>query len=332
MKPRSKVLIQPSLLTAILLATFAVSDGGSPSKPQFEENLKGLVTIVLMKPAKEPPPNAIVVFEQLGINTAGRNLMSHSVSITHKKSHRGRTFNVIQGDMRHGVDVVLTNQRTTDGDNAVYRTNLDGVLIRAWHQKHGIDEPVSQADLDDEITYWVSQEPAIFSYLQKNHELQSQQHQKTKCSSFATFLRSGLLQERIANFVREEAPMLISHSVMGGCVGALLPDVIRVIRARYDPRVPMYLRSTTFWIGMLLLVAVGGLTAWFANARSARDALAYGYAAPELLSSLLAEGSNRPRPPAPFGRRAFYQPVSPIRTIRQWWGLGVSHLGNYPHP
>lgn len=77
--------------------------------------------------------------------------------------------------------------------------------------------------------------------------------------------------------------------VLFGCVGGLLPDILRFIRGRYYKRVPRYLGSFTFWLGIVLLVAVGGLAAWALDAQSLKEALAYGYAAPELLSRLSAK-------------------------------------------
>src|SRR5213593_4261251 len=75
--------------------------------------------------------------------------------------------------------------------------------------------------------------------------------------------------------------------VLWGCVGGLLPDVVRLIKGRYD-KAPGYLKSFMFWVGLILLVALGGFVTWLAGAKEIKEALAYGYAGPEFLSRLLS--------------------------------------------
>lgn len=77
-----------------------------------------------------------------------------------------------------------------------------------------------------------------------------------------------------------------------GCVGGLLPDILRIIRNRYRVQIPAYLRQTNFLIGVILLVLVGGLTAWILGSESAKDALIYGYASPQILSQLAAGATS----------------------------------------
>ena len=36
-----------------------------------------------------------------------------------------------------------------------------------------------------------------------------------------------------------------------GCVGGLIPDVIRVIKNRYNKTLPSYFGEKSFWIGFL---------------------------------------------------------------------------------
>ncbi len=71
-----------------------------------------------------------------------------------------------------------------------------------------------------------------------------------------------------------------------GCLGGLLPDVLRIIRTRYEMDTPAYLKSLNFWIGLVLLVLVGGLTAVLVQAQTPKDAVIYGYASPAILSQL----------------------------------------------
>jgi hypothetical protein len=73
-----------------------------------------------------------------------------------------------------------------------------------------------------------------------------------------------------------------------GCLGGMLPDVLRIIRNRSRARIPAYLKQGNFWLGLILLICVGGLTAWLLSSGNAKDALIYGYASPQVLSQLAA--------------------------------------------
>lgn len=93
-----------------------------------------------------------------------------------------------------------------------------------------------------------------------------------------------------------------------GCLGGLLPDILRLIRNRHKMSIPVYLKKLNFWLGTILLVAVGGLTAWILSAETAKDALIYGFASPQILSQLAAStrserverGENDREREAPF--------------------------------
>jgi hypothetical protein len=78
--------------------------------------------------------------------------------------------------------------------------------------------------------------------------------------------------------------------ILIGCAGGLIPDALRIIKNRHEPQVPPYLRSVTFWMGLLLLVVFGGLAAWLGQAADVKQALAYGFAAPEFISRILSGG------------------------------------------
>jgi len=78
-----------------------------------------------------------------------------------------------------------------------------------------------------------------------------------------------------------------------GCAGGLLPDIVRLIKGRYE-EFPGYLKSASFWIGLALLAGIGGLAAWWGAAGDAKEALAYGYSAPELLSRLASKATRPP--------------------------------------
>lgn len=78
--------------------------------------------------------------------------------------------------------------------------------------------------------------------------------------------------------------------ILIGCAGGLIPDALRIIKNRHEPQVPEYLRSVMFYAGLLLLVILGGLAAWLGQAADVKQALAYGFAAPEFISRILSAG------------------------------------------
>src|SRR4051794_3904420 len=91
-----------------------------------------------------------------------------------------------------------------------------------------------------------------------------------------------------------------------GFVGGAIPDGIRIVKGRYAGALPDYLKTLNFWLGFILLVAAGGFLAWLNKPQSIQEALAYGFAAPEILSRLLSS-SERPTLSAP------------ANTIRHFW-------------
>ena len=90
-----------------------------------------------------------------------------------------------------------------------------------------------------------------------------------------------------------------------GCIGGFIPDVLRLIKGRYKA-FPGYLRQPSFWVGLALLVALGGLAAWIGDAHDAKQALAYGFGAPQLISTLASSQGE------PAARRGAF-------SLRQWW-------------
>lgn len=94
-----------------------------------------------------------------------------------------------------------------------------------------------------------------------------------------------------------------------GVVGGLLPDVIRLIKNRYKLSIPEYLKTVNFWLGLLLMAIIGGLAAWAFSPTSGKEAIIYGYAAPQLFSSLAAEEVKNAR-------------IKGVQiSIRSWWAL-----------
>jgi hypothetical protein len=88
--------------------------------------------------------------------------------------------------------------------------------------------------------------------------------------------------------------MVINQLIVWGCVGGVLPDAIRLIKGRYNDT-PGYLKAPMFWVGLLLLIGLGGFVAWLAGAKEIKEALAYGYGGPEVLTRLLSvkDGSGQ---------------------------------------
>ena len=97
-----------------------------------------------------------------------------------------------------------------------------------------------------------------------------------------------------------------------GCLGGLLPDALRLARERHSPEAGEYLRSLRFWIGLVILVGLGGLAAWIVPATTVLEALAYGFGAPSLISQVLgAVAATGAEPANTMARR-------PWRVIT-WW-------------
>ncbi|MGB7539439.1 MAG: hypothetical protein WBM17_12945 [Anaerolineales bacterium] len=112
-----------------------------------------------------------------------------------------------------------------------------------------------------------------------------------------------------------------------GCLGGLLPDALRLARNRYQTKVLDYLKTVNFWLGLLMLALVGGLTVWVLGLTSAKDALIYGYAAPAVISQLVASITpNADGKPAVRGGPApARNPQTPAKqgglNLIRWWKI-----------
>src|SRR5438128_12702296 len=85
--------------------------------------------------------------------------------------------------------------------------------------------------------------------------------------------------------------MLSNQTIVLGCIGGALPDVLRLIAGRHG-EVPKYLGSPYFWVSLIVLVALGGGTTYLFSLTSPQtwiSALAIGYTAPSMISKLLSE-------------------------------------------
>lgn len=95
-----------------------------------------------------------------------------------------------------------------------------------------------------------------------------------------------------------------------GCVGGLLPDILRVIKNRHDNSLPSYLKRVNFWLGVVLMVALGGFATWLLEATDAKEAVTFGFAAPQVISSLVAGSKGvvdrGAKEPGKFGLRTWW--------------------------
>jgi ABC-type uncharacterized transport system permease subunit len=76
--------------------------------------------------------------------------------------------------------------------------------------------------------------------------------------------------------------------LLWGALGGTVPDILRLIRERYD-EAPVYLTKWNFWLGVVLAMAVGAFVAWIFSPAKILDAVAYGIAAPSVLQGLAAD-------------------------------------------
>jgi hypothetical protein len=113
------------------------------------------------------------------------------------------------------------------------------------------------------------------------------------------------------------------QAVAIGCAGGVIPDLIRIAKSRYDTTFADYLKRPNFWVGLAVLVGLGGLAVLIGGVTTVPQALIYGYAAPELFSRLAAEHGV---PPTPVGQpeavSESMQQVNPRSekfNVRRWW-------------
>ncbi len=102
-----------------------------------------------------------------------------------------------------------------------------------------------------------------------------------------------------------------------GCAGGLLPDVLRLIKNRYEKLETIYLQPS-FWLGLILLIGLGGLCAWLGGATDFKAALAFGYGAPEAISKLLSASGSTATPPSPVAHGLVSHVPAKFKLL-QWW-------------
>jgi hypothetical protein len=108
-----------------------------------------------------------------------------------------------------------------------------------------------------------------------------------------------------------KATMTLESTLVLGFVGGLLPDLIRLIRDRDNPEWKAFAKTAKFWLSLLALALLGAFIAWLLDAASKKDAVIYGFTAPEVLSKLV--GSSAKESDRSVTERR-------TMTIREWWG------------
>jgi hypothetical protein len=98
-----------------------------------------------------------------------------------------------------------------------------------------------------------------------------------------------------------------------GFVGGIVPDALRLLNARHEG-LPAYLRTWFFWVSLAVLAVLGSLVAVLSHPASVMAALAFGYSAPSIVSTLGAKGGADARLDFKATRKR-----SALEELRGWW-------------
>jgi hypothetical protein len=91
---------------------------------------------------------------------------------------------------------------------------------------------------------------------------------------------------------RTQMPEIKVGMIVCGAIGGLIPDILRIIQNRYDASIPEYLKSGKFYLSLFFLLLIGGALAWILGASEIKQALAYGFGGPEVISRLLGRAAG----------------------------------------
>lgn len=86
-----------------------------------------------------------------------------------------------------------------------------------------------------------------------------------------------------------ESGLAVWQVILLGCAGGALPDLIRIFKNLRDPKVAADLKTWQCWATIAFLVALGGFVTWLLQVTGRVEAVASGYAAPELVTRLAQE-------------------------------------------
>ncbi len=95
-----------------------------------------------------------------------------------------------------------------------------------------------------------------------------------------------------------------------GVAGGALPDILRFVKGRYSG-FPEWFARPGYWIGLLVLMGLGGAAAWLGVATEWKSAVAMGFTAPEVLSRLFSSSGQETR--SSVARHVGGFP------LRDWW-------------
>ena len=79
-----------------------------------------------------------------------------------------------------------------------------------------------------------------------------------------------------------------TNFILLGCLGGIIPDIIRLLKLREDGKyfIPDYLTTVFFWIVLILQIGLGALVVYLMDVNDKLQAVVYGYAAPQIFTSV----------------------------------------------
>jgi hypothetical protein len=112
----------------------------------------------------------------------------------------------------------------------------------------------------------------------------------------------------------EECMVILWDMVLLGCVGGLLPDLIRLAKNRSQQMLKDDIVNPAFWVSIVIQTLLGGFSAILFSAVDIKQAVAYGFGAPEFISLLaskqLKSEEDRSAPNLSF-----------LDKLRAWWAI-----------
>jgi len=103
--------------------------------------------------------------------------------------------------------------------------------------------------------------------------------------------------------------MDIIEAAIWGAVGGVLPDIMKLLRKRFQQR-PTYVGRAWYWLNVVLLAIIGAIISVISHPNAIQDALAYGAASLALLTQLFGKDDDQH-----LGGSG----ASAIKKIRGWW-------------
>ncbi|SFT82710.1 hypothetical protein [Paraburkholderia aspalathi] len=105
--------------------------------------------------------------------------------------------------------------------------------------------------------------------------------------------------------------MAISNTIVWGAVGAVLPDMIKLVRKRFQDR-PTYVRKPWYWLNVVILAGLGVLVVAWRDPADWKDAIAFGAAAPAFFEQIFARDNDE--------HLGAEERLNVFERIRRWWG------------